>query len=99
MTHLRIVIAVFMLSMGGIIVTSPVFAGANEPSSQQVVNVNAADAETLSVMLKGIGLRKAQAIVAHREQYGQFKTLSELTDVKGIGTGTVAQNEAVIVLD
>ena len=71
----------------------------NEQSASHVVNINTADAETLSSMLKGIGLKKAQAIVTHREKYGNFKTPGELTDVKGIGSATVAKNEAVIVLN
>ena len=98
MTHLRIVVASFLFFMGSMVSTSSVMAESAEPSTQQVVNINTADAETLSVALNGIGLKKAQAIVTHREQYGQFKTLNELTDVKGIGAGTVAKNEAVIVV-
>lgn len=102
MTHLRIVVASFLFFMGSMVSTSSVMAESAEPSTQlltqQAVNINTADAETLSATLNGIGLKKAQAIVTHREQYGQFKTLNELTDVKGIGAGTVAKNEAVIVV-
>ncbi len=99
MTHLRIVVASFLLFMGSMVNTGLVMAESAEPSTQQVVNINTANAETLSTVLKGIGLKKAQAIVAHREQYGQFKTLNELTDVKGIGAGTIAKNEAVIAVE
>ena len=98
MTYLRIVVASFLLFMGSMVNTGLVMAESAEPSTQQVVNINTADAETLSAGLKGIGLKKAQAIVAHREQYGQFKTLNELTDVKGIGAGTIAKNEAAIAV-
>ena len=98
MTYLRIVVASFLLLMGSMVGAGSVMAESNEPVAQQVVNINTADAETLSAGLKGIGLKKAQAIVVHREQYGQFKTLNELTDVKGIGAGTIAKNEAVIVI-
>jgi len=99
MTYLRIVVASFLFFMGSMVSTSSVMAESAEPSTQQAVNINTADAEALSTALKGIGLKKAQAIVAHREQYGQFKTLNELTDVKGIGAGTVAKNEAVIIVN
>lgn len=98
MRYLRIVVASFFLFMGSMVYTSSVIAESAEPSGLQTVNINTADAETLSATLNGIGLKKAQAIVAHREQYGQFKTLNELTDVKGIGAGTVAKNEAAIVV-
>ena len=103
MTYLRIVVASFLLFMGSMVSTSSVMAESAEASmqlsTQQAVNINTADAETLSAALNGIGLKKAQAIVTHREQYGQFKTLNELTDVKGIGAGTVAKNEAVIIVE
>ena len=98
MTYLRIVVASFLLFMGSIVSASSVMAESNEPIAQQAVNINTADAETLSAALKGIGLKKAQDIVAHREQHGQFETLNELTDVKGVGAGTVAKNEAVMVV-
>ena len=50
------------------------------------VNVNTADAETLSIELKGIGMAKAQAIVEYREEYGAFRSLEDLLNVTGIGT-------------
>ena len=34
------------------------------------VNINTADADTLSTELSGIGQSKAEAIVAYREQHG-----------------------------
>ena len=45
------------------------------------VNVNTADAATISAELQGIGLAKAEAIVAYREQHGPFKTRADLTAV------------------
>lgn len=78
------------------LLVSPWFLGqalAEEPVVAEVVNINTADAETMAAILKGIGLKKAQAIVAHREQYGAFKTVGELGDVKGIGEGLLAKNQ------
>ncbi|MGR9101161.1 MAG: ComEA family DNA-binding protein, partial [Gammaproteobacteria bacterium] len=49
------------------------------------VNVNTASAQELSDALKGIGLKKAEAIIQYREANGAFKTLSDLSKVKGIG--------------
>ena len=56
------------------------------------VNVNTADAETISTELKGVGLSKAQAIVEYRKKYGPFKSPDDLTLVKGIGERTVELN-------
>ena len=55
------------------------------------VNVNTADAETISKALKGIGMSKAEAIVEYREKHGPFKNADELSLVKGIGERTVEQ--------
>ncbi len=62
------------------------------------VNVNKADAETIAEELKGVGITKATAIVAFREQNGPFKTVEELTQVKGIGLKTVEKNREEILL-
>lgn len=56
------------------------------------VNVNTADAESLAKVMNGVGLKKAQAIVAYRNQYGPFRTLEEVAQVKGIGKKTVDKN-------
>ena len=49
------------------------------------VNVNTADAKTISDSLSGIGQKKAEAIVKYREEKGPFKTAEDLTNVAGIG--------------
>ena len=56
------------------------------------VNVNTADAKTISEQLKGVGLAKAEAIVEYREKHGPFKSADDLSLVKGIGERTVELN-------
>ena len=56
------------------------------------VNVNTADAKTLTKSLQGIGQKKAEAIIQYRTKNGDFKTLNDLTNVKGIGKKTVQKN-------
>ena len=63
------------------------------------VNVNTADAETISAELKGIGLTKARAIVEYREKYGPFTSIEDLALVSGIGDRTIEVNRADIRLD
>lgn len=60
------------------------------------VDINTADAQTISEELKGIGLSKARAIVEYRTKHGPFETADELTLVKGIGERTVEINRADI---
>jgi len=47
------------------------------------VNINTANEATLE-SLKGVGPQKAKAIIAYREKNGPFKTVDDLTKVKGI---------------
>ena len=62
------------------------------------VNVNTADAAAIATELKGIGAKKAQAIIEYREANGEFKTIESLTSVKGIGLKTVEKNREFIQL-
>ncbi|WP_341327337.1 helix-hairpin-helix domain-containing protein [Methylotuvimicrobium sp. KM2] len=62
------------------------------------VNINNADAQTISEALKGIGLKKAEAIVQYRTENGDFKSVEELANVSGIGEKTVESNMADILL-
>lgn len=63
------------------------------------VNLNTADAETLSRELKGIGAAKAKAIVQYREAHGPFQSVDELLEVKGIGTAILEQNRERLTLN
>jgi competence protein ComEA len=63
------------------------------------VNINTADASTLSSELSGIGQSKAEAIVTYREQHGPFKHVEDLTRVKGIGIATIEKNKTKIILE
>jgi competence protein ComEA len=56
------------------------------------VNINNADAQMLSEGLKGVGLKKAEAIVQWRELNGGFNSLEQLLEVKGIGEKTLQDN-------
>lgn len=61
------------------------------------VNINTADAATISAELKGVGLTRAQAIVEYRKTHGPFRSYEDLTLVSGIGARTVEINRANIL--
>jgi competence protein ComEA len=63
------------------------------------VNINTADAATLSRELKGIGAKRAEAIVEYRRKFGPFKSADELALVKGIGPAAIEKNRELIRLD
>jgi len=60
------------------------------------VDINSADAQTISNELEGVGLTKAKAIVEYRKKHGPFKSAEDLSLVKGIGERTVELNKANI---
>lgn len=63
------------------------------------VNINTADATTLAQSLDGVGLAKAQAIIAWRDANGPFTSADQLTEVKGIGPSLVDRNRDAIQFD
>jgi competence ComEA-like helix-hairpin-helix protein len=67
------------------------------PAGNTHVNINTADAATLAEQLKGVGIRKAEAIVAWRQANGRFSSLQQLDEVKGIGPGILEKNRDRIV--
>jgi len=67
-------------------------AGANE------IDINTSDAATIAAGLQGIGMKKAEAIVAYRESNGPFTSVDELTNVRGIGEKTLAKIKDRITL-
>lgn len=78
-------------------------APATEPVAQQVselnpVNLNTADAETLQRELSGVGAVKAQAIVAYRDTHGEFASVDELLEVKGIGEALLERNRTKLTV-
>jgi competence protein ComEA len=62
------------------------------------VSINTASAEALAQAMNGVGLKKAQAIVSYREEYGPFKTLDDLKQVPGMGNSLVERNLAHLTL-
>lgn len=74
------------------------WAGTSAALAPQRVNVNTADAATIANTLNGVGLKKAQAIVAYREANGRFDSAADLTKVKGIGPAIVDKNADKIVI-
>lgn len=54
------------------------------------VNINKADAATLSHYLVGIGETRAKDIVKYRKKAGKFKSIDDLMQVPGIGEGIFA---------
>ena len=63
------------------------------------VDINQADAQLLADSLYGVGLKKAQAIVAWRDVNGDFESMDQLLEIKGIGESLLAKNKERIVFE
>lgn len=85
------------LTLALIVGSAPAWS-ANEAAAAATVNINTADAATLAQVLDGVGAAKAEAIVAHRKQHGPFKSVEQLSEVKGLGDKLVLANRERIVL-
>jgi competence protein ComEA len=70
----------------------PTFAGNSIAIGDQLpIDLNTATAEQL-MTLKGIGKKKAQAIISYREKHNGFQRIEELEQVKGIGPKLLSSN-------
>lgn len=75
-----------------VLVLFSVFAWAELP-----VNVNKADAQILADSLSGVGLKKAEAIVAWRDVNGKFTAIEQMLEVKGLGDHFLLKNKERVV--
>lgn len=66
-------------------------------NSDGLISLNNASAEELKTLPK-IGETKAKAIIEYRTLYGGFKSIEEITEVKGIGEATFEQLKDKICL-
>ncbi|WP_288558203.1 helix-hairpin-helix domain-containing protein [uncultured Lactobacillus sp.] len=64
-------------------------SGSSEQGSGEKINLNTANVADLQ-KLTGIGEKKAEQIIAYREQKGSFKKIEDLMQVSGIGEKTFA---------
>lgn len=74
-------------------------AAKQQAANTTKVNINTADAAVLAERLNGIGEKKAQAIVEHREKNGPFKSVDDLKNVSGIGDATLEKNRDLLSVE
>lgn len=84
--------------------SNPILAAAKTEQTVQMtaqvvekININKATGQQLAV-IKGIGEKKAQAIIDYREVNGDFVDVNELVKVKGIGQATLKKIQPFVAL-
>lgn len=86
MKTIRIFVTFLALTLSAFVYASP-------------VDINTADAVTLSKNIKGIGIKKAQAIIDYREKNGKFDKIEDLIKVRGIGSKLLQKNIDSIIIE
>lgn len=62
------------------------------------VNINTASKEVLMTEIKGVGEKRAEAIIAYRKENGPFKSVDDLANVSGVGESIVEKNKDVLTI-
>lgn len=83
------------LSMAGYFQTSYAFFShapkkhvVQAPSETTRIDINHADAKELT-KLKGVGMKRAKILVAYRNAHGPFRSINDLTKVRGFNNKTI----------
>ncbi|RUO65346.1 competence protein ComEA [Pseudidiomarina planktonica] len=68
----------------------------SKQGTEATVNLNTASAAELAQSLVGVGMKRAEQIIALREEIGRFTAVEQLLDVRGIGPKLLEKNAGKI---
>ncbi|MDO6565474.1 helix-hairpin-helix domain-containing protein [Alteromonas sp. 1_MG-2023] len=97
-----------LLVLSALFIQSPSLAAAptnNEGASSMTsvgvakkIDLNIASVEELQT-LPGVGVSKAKAIIAYRQDVGPFMEIAQITEVKGIGEKMLSKLKGYVVVN
>lgn len=93
-TRFVVMLFVFVLSFQTLAIEQNPQPKVSPPTEENLakINLNTADSNMLTGAIKGIGKNRAEAIVNYRQTHGAFKSVEELSRVKGISQSFVNHN-------
>ena len=72
-------------------------ADEHDNANMKPININTASAMELEA-INGVGPALAADIVMYREKNGAFKSVEQLTEIKGIGDVILSKNEKILTV-
>jgi competence protein ComEA len=96
----KILLTCLILSFSSLSIAENTSGNDNSLNTNQVnerIDINHADIKTLS-LLKGVGMKKAEAIIMYREENGKFVSIEDLLNVNGIGKQILALNKTTLTI-
>lgn len=63
------------------------------------LNINTATESEIAKTMYGVGPSRAKAIIKFRDENGEFKTLDQVTQVRGVSTAILEKNRDKIAVD
>lgn len=91
-TLFAVVLSFFVISLSTEAMAQDVKTVVSPPVEQQSVkkiNLNNATVQELTGSFKGIGKKRAEAIVSYRDEHGEYKSVEDLAHVRGLGQAFV----------
>ena len=97
--YLSMMVLMAVVAMTGVLPVSA-FATENPAASAivETIQLNQASAEELQV-LPGVGPALSERIVLYRTEHGPFKSVDQLTEVKGVGQAKLAKFREQLTVD
>jgi len=80
-------------------ITAVIFSVFSLTAFAAPVNVNTADVSALTENIVGVGPKLADRIVKYRSENGAFKSIDDLSNVKGVGPKLIEKNKENLLLN